>query len=322
MISRLRFIQIILSILFIASGGCKNDNPIKTDEVKYKSEEVSFASDGLTLAGTIYLPEKTAKVPAVVIVHGSGPVDRDGIYVAAPNISPPVYKNWADRITAHGIGVLRYDKRFITHPNLNPLELSQEDQITDIISALNYLKSRTEIDTTKIMLIGHSEGGNNVPVAAQRKSSVAGVVIIAAPAFAVDTLLMEQLKANSQTPQEVITQVEAAFELLRNQQFPPGGHIFGAGETYWREWIEYSEKACSIAAGLGKPVLVLQGEKDENFPGLTLQKNKTLWENTASQSNLIDFKMYAGVTHLILKDGTQDMATDVLDDIMDWINAN
>ena len=320
--SKFRFIQTVLFTLIIALGSCKDDNPTKAEDVIYKSKEVNFESEGLTLEGTLYLPNETSKVPAVIIVNGSGPVDRDGIYAPDPNLLPPIYKNWADWIASRGIGVLRYDKRFLTHPNLNPLEISQDDQITDIVSAINYLKSCTEIDTNKILIIGHSEGGNIAPIAVQRKNVVVGVVIIASPSFAIDTLFIEQLKANPNNPQTLITQVEMAFELLRNNQFPSGGQIFGGGEAYWREWIEYSENAGSIAINLGKPILVIQGEEDENFPGFTLQKNKTLWGNTASQSDLIDFRTYKGVTHLILTKDTQDMATDVLDDIVNWIKQN
>ena len=320
---KFHIIQTVLFTLIIALWSCKDDNQTKSEDVKYKSEEVNFESEGLTLEGTLYLPNETLRVPAVVIVNGSGPVDRDGIYAPNPNLLPPIYKNWANWIASRGIGVLRYDKRFLTHPDLNPLEISQEDQINDIISAIIYLKSRTEIDTNKILIIGHSEGGSIAPVAAQRKNIVSGVVIIASPAFAIDTLFIEQLKANSNNPQSLITQVEQAFELLRNNQFPSGGQIAGGGEAYWQEWIEYSENADSIAVNLRKPILVIQGEEDENFPGFTFQKNKALWENIANQSDLIDFRTYEGVTHLILKDDdTQDMATDVLDDIVNWIKQN
>lgn len=307
-------------ILIFGTVFCSSKSP--TQEEGYTSEEVNFQNDGLTIEGTLYLPNAGSKVAGVVIVNGSGPVDRDGKVQNSTNYLPPIYKNWADFLSLNKIACLRYDKRFLTHPELNPLELSQEDQINDIVAALKYLKSRVEIDTTRIFIIGHSEGGNIAPVAAHRSGFVAGVIIIAAPAFAIDTLFIEQLKANGNISQSLITQTQQAFQLLRNNQFPSGGQIWGGGESYWREWIEYSENAEGIVISLDKPVLFQQGLKDENYPAFTLQKNVALWDKIGNQSSKISFKTYEGVTHLMINENTQEMALNVLNDILIWINQN
>ncbi len=313
------FFTLIILTIFIS---CSSKSPTKVEKPAYIVEDVTFESNGLTLEGTVYLPKHTSKVPGVVFVNGSGPVDRDGTVKNNPSAMPPIYKNWANLLSTNGIASLRYDKRFLTHPQLNPLELTQEDQIEDIVAALLYLKSHSEIDTTKIFIIGHSEGGNIAPVAADRISSIAGVIIIASCSFAIDTLFIEQLKANENISQDLITQTEQAFLLLRNIQFPVGGQIWGGGESYWREWIYYSENAGNEILKLEKPVFIQQGLEDENFPSFTLQKNISIWENLDNQSSKISFKTYENVTHLILKKNTQEMASNVLNDILDWINKN
>ena len=307
-------------LLFITS--CDSPTHTEVDESGYKSEEVNFASGELELQGTLYLPNKITKVPGVVFVNGSGSADRDGIIRNYPNLIPPIYENWANIISLNQIATFRYDKRFLTYPNIDPIEFSQKDQIDDIVAAILYLKSRAEVDTSKIFIIGHSEGGNIAPVAAERVSNISGIVIIASPAFAIDTLLIEQLKANGSISEELITQTEDAFLLLRNNQFPSGGHIWGAGESYWSEWIEYTENAGSIALNLMTPILIQQGLEDENYPSTTLQKNISLWEDVEKQSDIISYKKYENVTHLILDKDTQEMSENVINDIIDWVKQH
>jgi len=310
-------ILFLFSILLIIS--CES-TPTEVNDSGYSSEEVKFISGDLELEGTLYLPNKTSKVPGAIFVNGSGPVDRDGKVSNYPDIIPPIYKNWANELSSNQIATFRYDKRFLTYPGIDPIKLSQEDQINDIIAAISYFKSRPEVDTNNIFIVGHSEGGTIAPVAAQRVSSITGVIIIASPAFAIDTLFIEQLKANDSIEQDWVTQTEDAFQLLRNNQFPKGGQIWGAGESYWSELIEYSQNAGNIALNLGKPILIQQGLEDENYPSSTLQKNIALWKNVATQSDLINFKTYENVTHLVLEKDSQDMSKNVLNDIIDWIN--
>lgn len=313
---------LLLSIFLLSYCSCDSQNniPTEVEESSYNSEEITFTSDGLQLEGTLFLPNTNSKVPGVVFVNGSGPLDRDGKAKNNPGAMPHVYKEWASFLSSNQLATLRYDKRFLTHSNLNPLEISQTDQINDIIAATAYLKSRTEIDASNIYIIGHSEGGSIAPVAAKRVNIVSGVIIISSPAFAIDTLFVEQLKANANIGQDLITQTEHAFLLLRNNQFPPGGQIWGGGEAYWSEWIEYSENATDIVLQLNERVLIQQGLEDENYPSFTLQKNIFLWEDISKQSDKISIRKYDNVTHLMQNKDTQQMAENVLNDIINWIN--
>lgn len=305
-------------VLFLLSACSEEDFPTMMTQA-FSNEAVNFSSGGLNLEGTIFIPDGRAPFPGIVIVNGSGPLDRDGILVTDPSLLPPIYRHWADFLANAGIAVLRYDKRFITHTNLDPLTITQEQQIDDLMAAANFLKLRSEVDSNRIFIVGHSEGGNLAPPAAQRLNNIHGVVLIAAPAFAVDTLIFEQLRANPDIPAQLIMQVEDAFRLLRNDQFPPGGQILGGGEQYWREWINFSENAIGIATALDKPTLVLQGCRDENFPGTTLDRNKQLWENFSMTDSSANFQSYDNVTHLILNSTTLLMSEGVLADIRDWV---
>lgn len=301
------------------AGGPVEVNPptAKPPEVGYRAEDVSFVSEGLPLSGTLFLPDTDSRVPAVVIVSGSGPVDRDGRHVFYPFLLPPAYKLWAERMAQNHIAVLRYDKRFLTHRDIDPLTLSQENQLRDVVAAVNYLRSRAEVDPDRVFIVGHSEGGSLAPVAAARVD-VRGVVAVGSPAFAVDSLILTQLRVRGY-PEDKIREVEEKFRLLREGKFPKSGEILGAGEAYWREFIEYTERADSIATGLGKPMLVVQGLADEMFPGETLGKNVGLWEGIASRSPRIEFRTYEGVTHALLAAPTEEVSAPALDAIVRWV---
>ncbi|MFN2567159.1 MAG: alpha/beta hydrolase family protein [Gemmatimonadaceae bacterium] len=311
----------LLSILWVALA-CSDGatNPERPPEPVYRAEEVRFASDGLMLEGTLLVPTGAAAAPAIVIVAGSGPVNRDGIYLPAPNLLPPIYRRWAERMASEKMVVLRYDKRFITHRAIDPLALSQEDQVSDIVAAVSYLERRPEVDAQRIFVVGHSEGASIAPVAASR-ASVRAVVGAAALAFAVDSLVLAQLRASPDVPPSAVAEAEQAFRQLREGTLPAGSNILGAGPAYWREWIRFTERADSIALALGRPMLVVQGLADENFPGSTLEKNVRLWEAIASRSPLVELRTYPGVTHDLLSRATQGDGGAVVTDIIEWLRT-
>src|SRR5690606_13659351 len=117
----------------------------------YKSEDVTFINtiDNLKLAGTLTLPKKKGKHPVVIIISGSGPQNRDGdMFGHKP------YYVLADQLTKNGIGVLRFDERGVGVSEGNFETASIKELSTDVTSAIAYLKSRNDINVSKIGLIG------------------------------------------------------------------------------------------------------------------------------------------------------------------------
>lgn len=286
---------------------------------KYSVEQISFNSNELKLEGTLFLPRNKNKVAGIVIVCGSGPIDRDGkVTTVQTNNQLLFYKLWADYLSSHNIATFRFDKRYITHKPLNPLEITQGDQINDIVSAAKYLQSRDEIDINKIYILGHSEGGSIVPVAARQLPNIAGVIIMASPSIPINQLFITQLKAQRSPYVEA---TEKAFTLLKEKKFPEGGQIWGVGEVYWREWIEYTENANKIVLELNKPTLILQGLADENYPQKTLSQNVSNWENLALKSKKISFIKYPNTTHRFLIKNTVSISESVFVDIIHWIDS-
>lgn len=143
----------------------------------YKEEMVTFENkkDSITLAGTLTLPVPTNKKPPVVIlISGSGPQDRDESFA-----SHKPFLVLSDYLTRNGIAVLRYDDRGFGESTGNFAEGTTADFATDVLSAIDFLKTRTEIDTKKIGLIGHSEGAIIAPMVANLSKDITFIVMLA-----------------------------------------------------------------------------------------------------------------------------------------------
>lgn len=142
----------------------------------YRVDTVSIPhSDGrVVLAGTLTTPMDDGPHPAVVLVSGSGPQDRDEtLFRHKP------FLVLADHLTRHGIAVLRYDDRGIAESVGDFANATTEDFATDALVAVEFLVAREGIDPDRIGIIGHSEGGIVAPIAAARSDRVAFIVSLA-----------------------------------------------------------------------------------------------------------------------------------------------
>jgi len=144
----------------------------------YREELVSFKNitDNVKLAGTLTLPKSPGPYPAVLLLSGSGPNDRDQLIWGHR-----VFLVLADYLTRQGIAVLRYDDRGAGRSTGNHDEGTFEDFKRDALAGVEYLKTRKEIDAKKIGLVGHSEGAVIGPLTAAESSDVAFMVLMAAP---------------------------------------------------------------------------------------------------------------------------------------------
>lgn len=179
----------------------------------YREEKVFFENTeaGITLAGTLTLPQAKGPFPAVVLISGSGQQDRDEtVFGHRP------FLVLADYLTRRGIAVLRFDDRGAGKSTGDPAKATSADFATDALAAVKYLQTRQEIDAKKIGLIGHSEGGLIAPmVAAQASEEIAFIVLLAGPGVLGEEILYAQYaliaKANGASD-EVIAQNRALYE--------------------------------------------------------------------------------------------------------------
>jgi uncharacterized protein len=142
----------------------------------YRSEDVTYENKagGVTLAGTLTLPAGQGPFPAVLLITGSGPQDRDETI-----LGHRPFLVIADALSRRGIAVLRVDDRGVGGSSGSGSSSTSDDFANDALAGVAFLKSRKEIDPAKIGLIGHSEGGLIAPLAASRSRDVAFIILMA-----------------------------------------------------------------------------------------------------------------------------------------------
>lgn len=155
----------------------------------YASEDVTFQNDqfNITLAGTLTLPVGKGPFPAVVLITGSGAQNRN-----EELMGHKPFLVIADFLTRNGIAVLRYDDRGVGNSQGVYSTATTIDLATDAAAAINYLKTNQLIDSKKIGLAGHSEGGIIAPVVASGRTDVAFIVSIAGPGVKGEEILHRQ----------------------------------------------------------------------------------------------------------------------------------
>jgi pimeloyl-ACP methyl ester carboxylesterase len=174
----------------------RQDKPIEikrpqnpTKPYPYDEEEVEYEnkSGGVKLGGTLTLPRDRRPAPAVILITGSGPQDRDESLMGHKP-----FLVLADHFTRNGIAVLRVDDRGVGKSTGETMKSTSEDFVGDVLAGVEYLKTRKEIDAKKIGLCGHSEGGIVGPMAAAKSRDIAFVVMMAGTGLTGEEILYLQ----------------------------------------------------------------------------------------------------------------------------------
>ena len=189
----------------------------------YAEEEVTFPSTaaGVTLAGTFTRPSAAGRYPAVLLVTGSGPQNRD-----EELLGHKPFLVIADYLTRRGDAVLRVDDRGVGKSTGNFGAATSEDFAADALGGVAYLKTRPDVDPAHVGLVGHSEGGLIAPLVASRSRDVAFVVLLAGPGVPGDEILVEQSiligKTLGKVPDEARKREElrAVYAILKEEKDP------------------------------------------------------------------------------------------------------
>jgi len=227
----------------------------------------AFASDSLSLPGTLTLPREAGeKIPVALIVAGSGPTDRNGNsggLMRAQNNSN-LYAILAWELAELGVASLRYDKRIIGE-NLRKIDLpatSIDDFVDDVIAGSRALAADARF--SRVVLLGHSEGAELVLQAVNRGAPAAGIVMAAGTGRPIRTVLREQL--SRQLPAAEIAKWDSAFGRYLRGEEPGDVHqalrpmFLPQYRTFMISWVKYDP--ASEIARVKVPVLVIQGGRD------------------------------------------------------------
>jgi len=238
----------------------------------YISQDITFKSGDLKLAGTVTIPKnEEKKYPACIIISGSGPQDRNG---KVPDLGFSVqYKAIAHELSNSGISVLRYDERGVGKSEGDFKTASLSDFVSDVKAGIQYLRSRPEVDSGRICLIGHSEGAIIAPMMAAQDKNIKVIVLMAGTAKPLDQVITEQ--------QEFLLNRQNIPEEMREKARKEQQEFFDwvRGKKEWKEeemplryrelkgkrkWFleHFNHDPLETIRKVKCKVLILQGKKD------------------------------------------------------------
>src|SRR5690606_34335221 len=272
-----------------------------TADAGFSERELSIGEGERALPATLALPDGAGPFPAVVLVHGSGPHDRDE--TIGPNRP---FLDIARGLAAQGIAVLRYEKRTRARPKAytvpGSLTIASETS-DDAVLAVQALHALPEVDDARVFVFGHSQGGMLAGRIATRADDagapVAGLVLLAAPSRKLMDIVIEQNRRLAVLDDARTSDDErAAIDALRAQVrgIRAGGEVestpMNLPAGYWRSTDAVEPAAEAEAAGL--PMLVLQGARDIQVVDADWQ----LWKAAFHDDPKVTFKLYPALNHL------------------------
>lgn len=280
--------------------------------------------EGLALTGTLTLPEaRTGRVAAVVTITGSGAEDRDERIPAVRGYRP--FWQIADTLARRGIATLRLDDRGVNGSSAGPEGATSADFANDIRAALAYLRTRPDIDGSRLALVGHSEGGLIAPMVAATDSSLRGIVLMAGPAYTGRRIVaFQQRDAVEHTPS--LTPEERKKALAQSEKETDE---MAAKNGWLHFFLDYSP--LPTARKVRVPVLILQGETDHQ---VTPEQADTLAAAfRAGGDRDVTLRKFPDTDHLFLADSSglpggyaalpsHSVRREVLGAIADWLAAH
>ncbi len=249
----------------------------------YREEELFYENGraGIRLAATLTIPQGKGPFPAVLLITGSGPQDRDETLMGHKP-----FLVLADYLTRHGIAVLRADDRGVAKSGGNFATATTADFATDAEAGVAYLKTRPEVAAHRIGLVGHSEGGMIAPMVAARNGDIAFIVMMAGAGVRGDELLVAQVAAGNEAAgmshaeaQKVGAQEREILAVLENEKDPTKlreklagliptdqmeGQLAVLTSPWFRFFLEYDP--APVLRKVTCPVLALIGGKDTQVP--------------------------------------------------------
>ena len=288
---------------------------------KYQEEQVSIPVEDFQLAGTLSMPKNAKKVPAVILITGSGPQNRDSDILGFK-----MFAQIAEALNAQGIAVLRCDDRGVGASTGSLAEATTAHLVQDTWALFRYLQTRPEIDPKRIGLYGHSEGAAIASILAAYHPEIAWIVLAGGSGVSGADLLLEQnrlIGKASGLSEEQLTQARAfnqkAYETVLSSKrdwealekafqalLPPGVPEAQAKAIFQQQkaalespWIEYflGLNPAEQLARVKCPALLLFGELDLQVPPAQNEAPMKAALQKAGNKN-VESRVFTGANHL------------------------
>jgi hypothetical protein len=307
------------------------------DRSAFTETEVTVGASPWSLPGTLAMPDGAGPFPAVVLVAGSGPQDRDE--TIGPN--KPL-RDLAWGLASNGIATLRYEKRTKAYgealaPQASSITV-REETVDDAIAAVDLLRATPGIDADRVFVVGHSLGGHLAPriAATAAPGSVAGIALLEANASPLQDMVGAQLtylasEEGGADPQAaaMLAALPAQLALLESPDLsaetPASSLPLGIPAAYWLDLRDYDPAA--VARDLAIPILITQGGRDYQVPSSEL----SAWREALAGRDGVTFREYPALNHLLMA-GTGPsgpaeyavpghVAADVVEDLAAWVQG-
>lgn len=314
-------------LLAAAASAAWAQPPATADAAPYAESDFTVGEGAMALPGTLAMPDGEGPFPAVVLVHGSGPQDRDS--TTGPN--RPL-RDIAQGLAARGIATLRYDKRTRVHPvaaTFDP-DFNLDSEVTDdAVAAVAAMRQTPGIDPGRVFVFGHSLGAMLTPRILGRADGAAGGIMFAAASRSMLDLIPEQMERMAALqgvdPAAHAEHLDTINDLIARVRAGEEVSLLGARATYLRDADALDPLA--EARAISQPLLVLHGGADVQVTDV----DRRAWEAGFASDTRVTLRHYPQLGHLgIAADVDAPLASytvpgavdaGLIDDIAAWIKA-
>ncbi len=277
-------------------------------------EPVTIPATGFNIAGTLTRPSDASRavrgrLPAVVLLAGSGANDRDGVGLGVPTLG-----QLAGALATAGYLSVRYDKRGFGQTGGRAESATLADYAEDARSVIRWLEKRKDVDPRRIVTLGHSEGAWVALLAATREDKIKGVISLAAPGTTGAELVLEQQRNVLEQMKVTDAEKQAKVELQKRIQsavltgkgwegIPP--ELRKQADTPWFESLLAFDPA-KVVADVEQPILIVHGELDRQVPVAHADRLAEIAKN--GDSRAVEVVTVRGVNHLLVPATTGEIS--------------